>query len=417
MMTIEQALAYWVRNKHLTKKKALELVDSLPPGLIDHEKQEDMSHRAISIFSAAGAILLGLGVILFVASNWSEMSSIVKTAILLLGMITTGVAGYYFAFERKSLEKTGLGLLFVNILIFGASIFLVAQIYHLQLNFWLGALLWFLGCALFAGILQSRLHFWTSVPLLLLFLGWLRSSFVGGAGEFDFLGDPEYSLLTLLPIIGAALVASAVLARKNVYLRFGSSTLFDWGVFLICLIVVLSTVDRRMFYSFLQFPSDPMGMVVAVIAAALVAAAFVFGSFETKQGKWGLLALALYVAFLYILAYAPTLRGIPVTELYYGYYGDTSPILMVSLLFALHVILAFIFFLVIVWYGTLLRLPPLINIGMLALAVAIIVQYFSWALRTLDRSVAFILGGIVILVLSAVLERQRRTVLSSIKQP
>lgn len=415
-MTIEQALAYWVRNKKLTNTKALELVASLPAGLVVREKQEDMSHRAISIFSAVGGILLGLGVILFVASNWKEMTPMLKTAILLLGMIVSGGLGYYFAFEKKSLEKTGLALLFVNILVFGASIFLVAQIYHLPLNFWLGALLWFAGALLFAAVLQSRLHFWASIPLFLLFLGWLRTTLVGGSGEFDFLGEPKFSLLTLLPLIGAGFVSLAILSRSQKLFRFGSPTLFNWGVFLICLILLVTSSHKAMFFPYLTLPTDPMSIVVAIITALLVAAAFVYGRYETKQGKWGLLGLILYIAFLYGIAFVPVLRGIPAEMIQGGgFYGEgQTPILMLSLLFGLHVILAFIFFFVIVWYGTLLRMPALINIGMLSLAVGIIIQYFSWALRTLDRSIAFILGGVVILVLSAVLERQRRTVLSSI---
>ncbi|MDB4979067.1 MAG: hypothetical protein JWM56_1253 [Candidatus Peribacteria bacterium] len=417
MITIEQALAYWVKEKKLTKKKAMELVDSLPPGLIAEERNEDMSHRAISIFSAVGAILVGLGVILFVGSNWSVLTPVMKVAILMAGMVTTGVAGYYFAFETGKYEKSGLALLFVNILIFGAGIFLVAQIYHLPLTFWWGALLWFLGTLLFAVILQSRLHLWTSVPLLILFLGWLRSSMVGGSGEFDFLFQSNYSILTMLPVIGTGLVSAGLLLPRWKYMRFGAKTLFHWGIFLVTLVVVISTIDKEVFFPFLRFQQDTLNIVMAVAAAALLCLAFLYGRFETAQGKWGLLALGLYVTFIYILAYLPVLRGFPE-----GYTGTTyvdfattaQTISTFQLLYAVHVLLAFVFFLVIIWYGTQLRLPVLINTGMFAVAVAIFIQYFSWALQMRYRSVAFILGGLLIMMMGAILERQRRKVLTSI---
>jgi uncharacterized membrane protein len=91
-----------------------------------------------------------------------------------------------------------------------------------------------------------------------------------------------------------------------------------------------------------------------------------------------------------------------------------NSLLILSGLFVVHVILVLVFLLSIIWYGTLLKLPSVINLGMMGLACTIILQYFSWAFTQLDRSVAFIIGGIFILVLSAALERQRRHILSSI---
>ncbi len=412
MMTIEQALAYWVDKKKITPKKALELVDCLPAKLREHDQKEEMSHRAIGIFSSVGAILLGLGVILFVSSNWSAMTAMAKVSILLAGMIATAGAGYYLAYEKHTYEKTGLALLFVNILIFGASIFLVAQIYQLPLNFWLGALLWFIVTLGFAAILQSRLHLWTSVPLLLLFLGWLRVSLYGGSGQLDFLFDDRHSLLNMLPIIGVGLVSGGILLRRSSFLSFGTKTLFHWGIFLLVFIVVLGTVDKEVFFPVLQATFDTVNVVTAIVAFALLGIAFFRAPFETPQGRWGLLALGLYTVFLYVLAWLPSIWVGPMGSGFAFYqYSDVPAFQM---LFILHVVLAFIFLFVLVWYGTLLRMSVLINIGMIGIGFIIFIQYFSWAFQMLDRSLAFILGGFLILGLSAILERQRRKILTSI---
>ena len=85
-------------------------------------------------------------------------------------------------------------------------------------------------------------------------------------------------------------------------------------------------------------------------------------------------------------------------------------------LFVIHVILVVVLLLTVVWYGTLLKMPAVINMGMLGLAITIFIQYFSWAFEMLDRSLAFILGGVLILALSAVLERKRRQILTTMKQ-
>ncbi len=406
MTTIEEALAYWQQKKLITAKKAEELQANMPIS------STTSSDRAISIFSAVGAILVGLGVILFVASNWQSLTPLFKVAILLLGMISTGVAGYYLAYERGAYQKTGMGLLFINILIYGASIFLIAQIYHLPINFSLGAFLWFFGAVFFAYLLQSKLHGWLSIPLFLLFLGWTYSSTSHVANEIDFLGDPTHSLLTLLPAISVGFFSLSLLHKRYKDTQFAVSTLFNWAVFLAIFILVFSAADKVVFFNFLHITLNPIVLATILVALGLFVLAFLHGKFETAQGKWGLLAFVLYLTFLLLLAQVPTWFGYPLSVMQGSVYMESESFLLTAL-FVLHVVLVLVFLLTIIWYGTLLRMASVINLGMMGLAFTIIIQYFSWAFSQLDRSVAFILGGIFILILSAALERQRRHILSS----
>ena len=62
-ITAKQALEFWKKEGLLTKQKAAELEESL------EGKAAQVPNRAILIFSAVGAILVGLGVILFIANN------------------------------------------------------------------------------------------------------------------------------------------------------------------------------------------------------------------------------------------------------------------------------------------------------------------------------------------------------------
>ncbi|MDO8649303.1 MAG: DUF2157 domain-containing protein [Candidatus Peregrinibacteria bacterium] len=411
-MNVDQALAHWQDEGLLTEKKAQELRKSIQSG------SGEIPHRAISIFSAVGAILIGLGVILFIASNWQEMLPVVKVALLLLGMISTAIAGYYLAFENRAFEKTGLALLFVNVFIYGASIFLIGQIYHLPLTFWWGALLWFLGTAIFAYVLRSKLHLWLAVPLLLLFLGWLRSYATSGFfSELDFLFDNRRSILTILPIIGMGLMSLGVLHRRAKGLSFGSTTLFHWGIFLIILPVVVSTADESVFYGFFRFATDPVAIVVTLVSLALFLLAVGFGVFQTKQGVWALLALVLYVAYLFIVTRVPEWLGYPLGSDGLSFYllNGTNGTLFTAF-FVMHILLSFVFLLTVIWYGTILHMTPVVNMGMLGVAAAIIVQYFSWVFALFDRSLAFIIGGILILALTMTLERKRRQILTTMRR-
>lgn len=399
-LSAQQALHHWEKEGHLTKKKADELRASLP---------EADSNNAIRIFSGLGAVLVGLGVMLFVASNWSYLTPFAKTIILMLGMLLTGGFGYYLAYERKSYEKTGLALLFVNVLIFGASIFLVGQIYNLPLNFWWGMMLWFLGAAFFAYVLESRMHLWLSVPLFVFFLGWVRAEAALGFSEFDFLFDNRANILSLLPIIGLGLVSLAVLHREKKPLRFGELTLFHWGIFLVLFPVVISTADKEVFFPIFDITFDRVAVAITVVSVALAAVSFFLGSFKTTQGRYSIVALAAYLLFLYVIAKVPDMFGFQVS------YMDSPP--MVLGLFAVHILVALVLLMTVIWYGTMLRMPALINMGIAGLGIGILIQYFSWAFELLDRSLMFVLGGALILGLSAVLERQRRKLITSLQHP
>ena len=407
--SVDHALRHWEEKKLLTKKKADELRADLP-----QDADKDIPHRAIRIFSAVGATLIGLGVILFVASNWQELTPTVKVILLLVGMLGTAVPGFWLAYEKTTYERTGLALLFVNTLIFGASIFLVAQIYNLPLNFWWGMFLWFLGTSIFAYVLQSKLHAWLSVPLFIFFVGGLHAEYVQGFSEMSFLFDNRSNILTLLPLVGIALVSLGILHRNRKDLQFAEGTYFHWGLFVLLLPIVVSTADRQLFYPLFQLRQDAVLISLAVVSLLCFGLAEGFGRFRTNQGRMGLLMLALYVGFVYALANVPYLLGFPdqsITGYYYGSDSSNVP-LLISGLYVVHVLLTFVFLLTVIWYGTVLRMAGVINLGILGLGIAILIQYFSWAFEMLDRSIAFILGGIVILVLSSILERQRRNLLS-----
>lgn len=402
--TINQALAHWRSEGLINAQKEKELRHSL------EDAEDTVPSRAIAAFSAVGAILVGLGVILFVASNWAELGPTFKTALLVIAMLGTGWAGYHLAFERGTYQKTGMGLLFINVMIFGATIFLVAQIYHLPLNFWWGMTLWFLGTAFMAYILQSRLHIALSMILMILALGWFRAQYVRGFDEIGSLFDPEVNLLGMLPAVGVFLIALAVLHRKSPRLEFAEGSLFHGGMFFLLLPLIISTAAREAYLVIMRYPMDLVGYVGLALAVGAVGCAMAFGEFRTKQGKWALLALPLYLLFAFIIAHIPTWMGITQESLYYA--NDNFWVL--SALHVLHILLVFIFLLIIVWEGTLLRMEGLVNLGIVGIGITVIIQYFSWVFELLDRSIAFILGGLVILGASALLERKRRALLASI---
>ncbi len=402
LMHVDKALEHWENEGLLTPSKVHELRASL------HHHDAAIPGKAISAFTAIGGVLIGLGVILFVASNWNEMAAVAKVLLLVIGMLVSGVAGYVLAWERD-MEKTGLAVSLVNILIFGASMFLVGQIYHLPFTLWWVALLWWLGTAYFAVVLRSRLHAWLSVPLFLLFVGWARSTAVTGfGGEMDFLSYENGGILGIMPLLGGMILSLGMLARSQKACAFCAATLQHWGWFLVILPIVVSTAEKSMLFLFFRFTPDVVSLPVAAAALAALLCALSFGTFTTPNGKAGMIALFAYIAFVILLAHLPGWFGFPVQS----WYGSED-FWSLTGLYILHVAMAVVFLLTSLWYGTLMRAPAVVNMAILGIAFVIVFQYFSWVFSLFDRSFAFILGGLLILGIGTLLERKRRSLLAT----
>ncbi len=102
------------------------------------------------VFGAAGSILIGLGVILFFAFNWSAMPKIAKLAVIFTALIASH--GAALMMKRPALRET---LHVLGTMFFGSGIWLVAQIYHLEEHYPNGVFVWALGALALAWVLPS----------------------------------------------------------------------------------------------------------------------------------------------------------------------------------------------------------------------------------------------------------------------
>ncbi len=160
------------------------------------------------ILSAVGAVIFGLGVILFFAYNWQGMHRLTKLAIVLLSLLLAHGAGWRLGRDGGGRKKFGESLHLLGTMLFGAGIWLVAQIYHIDEHYPNGILVWSLGALAFAWVLPSVAH-----GLLALFLIALWTGFE--IFDFENLNHWGFWLLTL------AIIPLAWLQRSRLLLFFG----------------------------------------------------------------------------------------------------------------------------------------------------------------------------------------------------
>lgn len=79
-----------------------------------------------------GACLVGGGAISFVAASWDSIPVLLRIALLLSVMLACEIAGFILWKVKGPRERLGEALVALGALIFGANVFLIAQMYHLH---------------------------------------------------------------------------------------------------------------------------------------------------------------------------------------------------------------------------------------------------------------------------------------------
>ena len=132
------------------------------------------SSRIFTIFGIIGALLIGLGIILIVAHNWDNLSRPTKLVFSFLPTIASQILCFYVFRKRLDIaawREASATLLFLSI---GATIALVAQVYHMPSNMQEFLLTWMLLVSPLIYLMRSS---FSSLLFLIgiTWLGWLTN--------------------------------------------------------------------------------------------------------------------------------------------------------------------------------------------------------------------------------------------------
>ena len=156
-----------------------ELNNQKDRGIITKQQVEDMSTfyeeregmNFIRILVTIGAILIGLGVLSFIASNWDYVGKVSKVMIIIA--VLGGSIFTSFKLEKKY-PKTSKAMIYLSALIYGAGIFLMGQIFNYGGEFTGAFLLWTIGVLLVGWIIREKILF---IFAHILFLVYMNGSF------------------------------------------------------------------------------------------------------------------------------------------------------------------------------------------------------------------------------------------------
>jgi len=236
------------------------------------------------IFFSIGAILFGLGVILLFAYNWQRMHKFVKLAVIFMAIIGAHGAGFWLRRQNSPHQATGEGLHLLGTMLFGAGIWLIAHVYHIEEHYPNAFLIWGFGALAMAWSLPSMTH---GILAVILFVLWncfeafdfknphLISPFLILGGIMPLAWLRRSRVLATVCLIGflATLLISASMLEGDLAVL----VVFFCG----CTLIALSLVVRQRNL----FPE--MGPVFSSIGFFIyLATLFILSFFHRGKGAW-----------------------------------------------------------------------------------------------------------------------------------
>ncbi len=125
------------------------------------DEAETRAARGLNLIPIAlaviGALTLGAGIILFFAANWDAMPKIAKLIVLFGSMwIAYAIAARGLSASAGASRAIAHAMLLLGVILFGANIQLIAQIYHIDAHYPNGVLMWTLGALAIVWLVPSQ---------------------------------------------------------------------------------------------------------------------------------------------------------------------------------------------------------------------------------------------------------------------
>ena len=424
---LEKESSFWVESGWLSLEARERILGHYP---------ESRSSLLIRSVAAIGILLLTVGIISFFAANWQAMPKIVRLAVLFLFLWGSYMSAG-FCLDKNRLPRSGHALLVLGIIAYGTAIMLVAQTYHISAHFPDGILLWMLGALLTAWLMKSEA---AAVVGVLLSLIW------SGTEIFHF-------QRLHLPWLIFALPAAACFVRQQWQAAFNAIVI---GLY-IWLTMMLLEHNDLFIYEASPIWLLMMFAILMVLCGRLMSGLEFDAQFGQSLSSWSLLVAlssGWALSFPDLLervggeTWFQVANGVLITGIGAVAWLDLRKVARLSrrrlqLVSGIIFIVVFITLNLFLYSGILaaehggqfvllfnlvyfLALAWLIvaashegntsylNLGFLFLGLWLVARYFDTFWELLDRSLFFLAGGILFLVVAIVLERKRRQLVGNL---
>ena len=304
----------------------LEQRGHLKPGQAGHllsvyEPTEKISF--VQTLLVIGSVLVGVGVLSFIAGNWQVMPKLLKFFILFIATTGFYISGYKLT---ASYPRTARSLYYIGIFVYGASIFLIGQTFHLSGSMYSDFLLWGIGILPLAYYLKDK---FIAASVALLFGLYAFSTFEAPV-------DLPYILFVLIPLLywmnesrmghsKGLFIANTWLALAFLFNIVHYFQLDPWAGLIIFFIIGLSLS----FFPFIRytFQAEWLGSIVYGISGLFLTFPFAW-TISTSNHDGSIAATVFTVLFILALIFFLKIGSLPAILvtclLIFRFYTDLS---------------------------------------------------------------------------------------------
>ncbi|SDD01287.1 Uncharacterized membrane protein [Paenibacillus sp. UNCCL117] len=392
---VEREAPAWVEKGIISREQADRIIK-----LYAHQTQ------GVGVLPLLGSILLAVGILSFVAANWQDIPQLARLALIIVVMCGFYAGGELFV--RRGDNRLGIALVSLGVISFGAGIILIGQMFHLVAHHAGSFILWALAGTLVTYLYRSRYLY---IIALILF----------NAAQFYSLASFDTLSYTAMALMVAGLGYYGWRSRSPLLIWC-----FSFSVTLHLLIWTLSEelpfmwmfIPTMLLYAlgdWLKERRESYAMQSVPLAAAyLFAVVMVLASGEWISVRADVLPDA--------PGYLGALAAVFLLSMAGKYVRGTLPsglewILLVPFLYmssgyaVLYLLALFLFSLYVLWRGYAEGWRFKINFGTLLFICSTLVAYVKLTWDFMDKSLFFILGGILLIGLSWFLNRRNKRIL------
>lgn len=388
----------WVRDGIITEDQLNRIVSSYV--------KKDQSYILI-LFAA---LLMSLGILIFVFSDWAQVPHLSRIFMMLLSMMILYILGHHFFNRSKKQEEynkqppiLGISFILLGYVFFGATLLLIINMYNVSLHSVWPFIIWSIVGLLLYIIYEHPFLF--VVGLLINIFSQIYSGMAFSAfsfmiflifivGYFHYAFHRENRLFSYIFAIGLSiqlLLFSTVHIDQYYWLIFFLLLMYGLGEVIpkvslqkaFTTISLLSVFILKMFESFL-LQEDYFLKELEIQSLFFVALGIVWVgvlAFKWRQNnRLEMIDLLLFVPFFFLP---------------YSYIFIIISMFIYSLFWLIT--------------GFQKQLDDKILSGITSFIFSTFTVYIQFAWETLNKSLFFLIGGILLFVLSFLLERKRRT--------
>jgi len=373
---------------------------------LKNEKKSASSAKMVTTISVVGAVLLGLGAIMLVASNWQTMPNMMKVLLMVGSTFLAYFCGYNLKYNKATLPKVGAALLLLGGMLFGASIFVIAQIYHVNANRHTLVLIWIVAnLPLVYAFLSQEI----ACLVAILFFVWVPSFVyqnIAASRAFEnIMAFPILFLVSgvlLYGIGGLHYMKDSLSQIARIY------RLVALSVILMCLFLLTFNTFSGSYQntwgtsysvvSYLEKVTTNFKIWVALAGVAGFVISIVNFGMERSEERLNLLeacASTILISCALLLLFLPSSTNI---------YMWLFNILYISLVGT------------VTYYGFEREDVNLTTLGLRCIGIFIIAKYFDFFWQLFSRSMFFIIGGLILVYGGIYLERLRLKAQESFKK-